>query len=231
MFGKTIKSISIISVVLLAISLSSCRKVVKQYAVEDKPINEISQSEKNNTLIAQLPIKIDSTNYIIFPIGQAKKDRGIDKISYSKDNYYDYYLDNIVFQNISTDETHLLSKSSIKIVSFEQLRDHQNRPEKLMIYTVIDDLSSNNSKEPYTVLYVGSLDGKIFKRMSPKDHQLQNWKYISEASKIYYQTLEDIDGNGEFDSQDRQHLYSLSIKDFVSTELLLNELKEASNLQ
>ncbi|MEZ4841820.1 MAG: hypothetical protein R2821_10035 [Flavobacteriaceae bacterium] len=67
--------------------------------------------------------------------------------------------------------------------------------------------------------------------MSPKDHQLHNWKYISEASKIYYQTLEDTDGNGEFDSQDRQHLYSLSIKDFVSTELLLNELKEASNLQ
>jgi hypothetical protein len=231
MFGKTIKSILSISVVLLAISLSSCRKEIQQYTTEDKPINEISQSEKNNTLIAQLPIKIDSANYIIFPIGQAKKDRGIDKISYSKGNYYDYYLDNIIFQNISTNETHLLSKSSIKIVSFEQLRDHQNRAEKLMIYTVIDDLSSNNSKEPHTVLYVGSLDGKIFKRMSPKDHQLHNWKYISEASKIYYQTLEDTDGNGEFDSQDRQHLYSLSIKDFVSTELLLNELKEASNLQ
>ncbi|MEZ4841819.1 MAG: hypothetical protein R2821_10030 [Flavobacteriaceae bacterium] len=152
MFGKAIKSISIISVILLAIPLSSCRKSIKQFIAEDKPINEIPQSERNNTLMAQLPIKIDSTNYIIFPIGQAKKDRGIDKISYSKGNYYDYYLDNIIFQNISTNETHLLSKSSIKIVSFEQLRDHQNRAEKLMIYTVIDDLSSNNSKEPHTVL-------------------------------------------------------------------------------
>jgi len=219
--------------VLLGTLLFSCKQTERDTrTVEnfDAKTNINAKTEDNLEFIADLPIKIDSTsNHIVFQINELKDEQNDKKGYSSRKDYSTNYLKNLIFQNIETEEVNVLTTSKIDIVSYEQLYNAKNEPEKVILYQIIDNFPEDKEALILTSLYLSIEDGKGFKKISLHNHQLGSWKYFPEMRKIFFKTVEDSDKNNKLDNLDEHHIYSVSIDDFKSTELLKEEFKMISH--
>ncbi|HBK70793.1 MAG TPA: hypothetical protein DDZ39_03900 [Flavobacteriaceae bacterium] len=236
MCGKLIKQI--ITIVFLGILLSSCKQIEKDRGIEDAfesqketPSNEDKQSNEKNVFVADLPIKIDSSsNFIVFQINELVEAKNKGKLKYSsRDSYKGNYLKNLIFQNMETEEMNVLTTSKINITSYEQLYNANNEAEEVILYQVIDTFSEDKEALVLSSLYLSTSDGKKFKKISLKNHQLSSWTYFPEMRKIFFKTVVDSDDNNKLDNLDKHYMYSVSLDDFKSTELLKEEFKMISH--
>lgn len=224
MNGKIMKYNLLMIMAFLGMLLSSCLK-----STDGENINtfsEKSEEEKqiSKNLVADLPMLIDSTNYIVFSIRDNKiqeRKRGL----YKSGNWYNNYLDNLIFQNIETQETHILTKKEIKIISYERLLDSLNPSLNTTLYKVIDSFPKNETQETFTSLYLSTNDGKNFTKITKTNEHLHSWNYIVETNTIYFITKDDIDNNRKLDNKDEQSMHSVSVNDFKRVDLLVEELK------
>jgi hypothetical protein len=221
--------IKLVLAIFFGILLASCNQNNSEKTTQGVIINTLEENEAKNDdsfkLTADLPIKLDSSDYIIYPVHELVNSKYNSKISYKWRSGYENNLNNIIFQNIHTDKTHSLTNDKIKIISYEQLYNTKREAEKIIIYQIIDKFPKNDDELIYTSLYLGTSDGKLFKKISKLNHHLKGWKYISETKRVYFKTIEDSDRNNEFNNLDNEHLYSVSIEDFIVSELLTDGLK------
>jgi len=225
--------IKLMLTVFFAILLASCTNQPqgdKSTANNLDVIVDVEKENNNEQLIADLPIKLDSlSDYIVFQI-KAAGNQSDNKVSYnSRKGYSDNYLRNLIFQNTQTEQTNVLTINKIKIISYEQLYNAKNQTEKVILYQVIDTFNEDEETLTLTSLYLSINDGKNFKKISPKDHHLNSWKYFPELKKVFFKTTEDSDGNNILNNLDKQYIYSVSIEDFKAKELLTNEIKTITN--
>lgn len=208
----------------LGMLFSSCLTSEKREGVQN--FSEKSEDEKqgSKTLVANLPMLIDSTNYIVFSI-RDNKIQERKSGSYDSQNWYNNYLDNLIFQNIETQETHILTKKKIKIVSYERLLDSLNPSLNTTLYKVIDSFPKNEKQETFTSLYLSTNNGKNFTKITKTDEHLHSWNYIPETNSIYFITNDDLDGNRKLNEKDGQSMHSVSVNDFTRKDLLVEELK------
>lgn len=231
MCGKT----KLILAVFFGILLISCNRNNSEKSVQGVIINNLKENKviKDDSfkLAAHLPIKLDSTsNYIVFQIKTLTDNERDNKVSYtSRKAYNDNYLRSLIFQNIQTEQTNVLTVDKIKIISYELLYNAKNETEKVIIYQVIDTFPENEDTITLTSLYLSINNGKNFKKISAKNHHLSSWKYFPELKKVFFKTIEDSDGNNELNNLDKHYIYSVSIEDFIVKELLSNELKTLNN--
>jgi len=194
----------------------------------DKNIEKISdtteiKNEDSKNLITDLPIIIDNTDFIVFSIRDNKiqeRKRG----SYDSENWYNNYLDNLIFQHIKTQETYILTKKKVKIISYERLIDTLNPSVNATVYQVIDSFPKNNKHNTFTALYLSKNDGKYFTKITNENEHLNSWKYIPETKNIYFITNDDMDNNRKLNNSDRQTIHSVSTNDFGRTDLLVETL-------
>ncbi|MFC3879385.1 hypothetical protein ACFOSV_04335 [Algoriphagus namhaensis] len=180
--------------------------------------------------LAGLPIHFDSTTFLIHPIGQYTPEERGSKIylgsssagssglafAYRSGNSISGNLDNLKFQHIDSAELLPLTDNQLKIRSFTFFRSafHASKKETL-IYTVTDKDSNKDKKlddRDIESLYISSIDGQNFRKLSPDSHELVEWKVMEIQDRIYFITSEDIDKNGEFDQSDQLHYYYLDLK-------------------
>jgi len=227
MFGR----IKFILAVFSGILLVSCTNSNQVDRSGPNNFDNTDTKDKESTvkLTPALPIKLDSSAYIIFPIHESKESGRISKTSYKSRSGYENYIDNIIFQHIENEKTHLLTTDKIKIVSYEQLYNSKREAEKIMVYQIIDAFSENDEDLTLTSLYLGTNDGKLFKKISKPNHHVNSWKYISETKKIYFKTIEDIDKNNKLNSSDKHYIYSVSMGDFKMEQLLNKEIQILNN--
>lgn len=216
---------------ILIISFSACTKRDKRKVVDDvSTISEVKKDDKTVD-IAHLPLHIDSTKYLIHPIGnyQIEKSRskyyGGDGIGYqSSDNYasnnYNGYqivgdLSNVKFQQINSQDLKPITNQVIKIQSMSFLyrifKDHKT---EIYVYDVIDKDTNADGKLTYEdlkSLYISRFDGSDFKRISPQQQELVQWKELTINKRLYFKTIEDTDNNGEFDKKDKTHYFYLDL--------------------
>ncbi len=236
MFGKRGMKIAIVTVVFLGV-LSSCDKLKKEVNtvgrldLETTNVKDKPNDKKGLKLIADLPIKIDSSsNFIVFHINTLGESDSSDKMSYtSRKEYHHSYLKNLIFQNIQTDMRNVLTTDKIEIVSYEQLYVEKNKPENVILYQVIDNFSEDKDALTLTGLYLSTEGGENFTKISEKGHHLTNWEYYPELKKVFFKTIEDSDRNNALDNLDTHHIYSVSIQDFKAKELLKEEFKMLSD--
>ena len=228
MFGKKI-ILKLMLVVLTLVLLSSCKKE------QSESFAYGNEADKENTIVKKssikdenskphtigLPIKLDSSNYLVFPIQDINTNwkRSL-KSSYEAESRYTGYYKNLVFQNIHTEKTHLLTNIQVRIKSYEQLYTTKREAEKIILYQLIDNFPKEKEALTYTSLYLGTTDGKIFQKISKENEQLTSLKYISETKKIYFKTLEDSNKDNELNQLDKEHIYTVSIQDFNVKEIL-----------
>ena len=214
----------LMTIAFLGMLFLSCIK-----SAEDKNTNTIIDKSENqkkavNTLVADLPSLIENTDFIVFSV----RDNEVSeqkRSSYTSDDWQKNYLNNLIFQHIKTQETHVLTKKKIKIISFERFIDILNPTLNTTIYKVIDSFPNNDKQETFTALYLSTNAGRKFTKITKTNEHLKNWKYIPETATIYFTTYDDIDNNRKLNDKDGQSMHSVSMSDFIRKDLLEEELQ------
>ncbi|APG59838.1 hypothetical protein [Christiangramia salexigens] len=214
-------------IILVTITILGCKN-------EKKPkVNYDNQTDKkeiirdsSTVIINELPFEIDSTEYLIYVIGEPSNlsygssysgfgAESNNRNSFSVNNSYDSNISgnihNLKFQKNESDTITQLTDQTILINSVDFLREifNKNRKEYLL-YTVYDSDTNGDQKINYRdlrSLYMSKINGEDFKKINPELQELIDWKIIKSQNRLYFRTIEDVDKNGEFDNEDNLHYF------------------------
>jgi hypothetical protein len=227
---------------IVSLAFVSCKKEEQEkpkVIYETQPKSQAKpQIDTTKVIVADLPIHMEGTNMLIFPVGDlnffkkqgyAKNDKNI---SYTISNYGEYeitgYLDNLKFQEIGKDTIYALTDKSILIQSATYLKNHADKTkQQLLVYSLHDlDTNKDNKLDVNDIksLYVSTLDGKNFTKLTEDFQELIDWKYLPLKNGIYFRAVEDTNKNGEFDSNDKivYSFVDLTSKEFKAAEFKVN---------
>ena len=216
---------------MLTVTLVSCKK---EEAPKPKVIYQDTSKTKTEVPedttqieIADLPINMDGTNYLIFPIGTLSGDKkamksGYDaETGYTVSNYGEYqitgYLQNLKFREIGKDTLYALTDKNVLIETATYLKSLADKTKKqLMVYSLADmDTNKDNKLDNSDIksLYLSDISGKNFTKISVDFQELIDWNLIEAKSQLYYRTIEDTNKNGEFDKEDSLHYFYVNLLD------------------
>ncbi|MFD2915843.1 hypothetical protein [Psychroserpens luteus] len=223
-----------IIILVILISISACTKQDNRKVVDEtKDVSEVKKESKT-VAIAELPFVIDSTSYMIHLIGNYTTHKRRSEYigssgSYSSDdisftnfskNRISGNISNVKFQHIDSNELKSLTKNILNIHSMNFLREVYKKTENgYFVYNLTDKDTNADGELDYNdleSLYISNLNGTEFRKLSPNGQDLVTWKTILEANKLYFKTIEDIDGNGEFDKKDKTHYFYLDLNNVGS---------------
>lgn len=219
---------------LLICVLASCTDGKKPKIVYDNSgkNKETTELKKDTTLIetADLPIRMDSTDYLIHPIGFLKISKSWSKTSYRSSDYkntnfsvsnqskYEITgnLTNLKFQHIDSEKLIPLTEKTINIQSVTFIKEVFDRTKsKYLLYKVIDkdtNLDQVLDYQDLKSLYISKIDGSSFTKITPEYQELVSWKILASKNKLYFKTVEDINKDGEFDKTDIIHYHYLDLE-------------------
>ncbi|MFK7782196.1 hypothetical protein [Psychroserpens sp.] len=215
---------------IFIISFTACSNSDNRKVVDNSENTSKKQKEDTSYEIADLPIHIDSTAYLIHPIGNYVIRRGRTKYFDSEDyevnssssvsmnhskNKITGDLSNVKFQHLDSNKLKSLTDKTLRINSMLFLRDVYKKNNKgYFVYNVIDADTNSDGKLNYNdlrSLYISNLNGTKFRKLSPNRQELNAWKIIIEANKLYFKSIEDSDKNGEFNKKDKLHYFYLDL--------------------
>jgi hypothetical protein len=213
------------------VTLVSCKKEESPkpkviYQDTSKAKTEVPE-DTTQIEIADLPIHMEGTNYLIFPIGTVSSDKKGIKSSYDSNtgytvsNYGEYqitgYLQNLKFQEIGQDTIYALTEKNVLIETATYLKNIAVKTKKqLMVFTLADsDTNKDNKLDNNDIksLYVSDISGRNFTKLSVDFQELIDWNLIEAKSQLYYRTIEDTNKNGEFDKEDLLHYFFVDLLD------------------
>ena len=173
-------------------------------------------SDANQIEVADLPINMEGTNYLIHPIGVISGNgKGI-KSSYDSEqgftvsNYGEYqitgYLKNLKFQEIGKDTIYALTDKQILIETATYLKTFADKSkQQLLVYSMADMDTNKDGKldnSDIKSLYLSTISGQKLTKLSADFQELIDWKIIESKNLLYFRTIEDTNKNGEFDAKD-----------------------------
>ena len=173
-------------------------------------------SDANQIEVADLPINMEGTNFLIHPIGvMSGNGKGI-KSSYDSEqgftvsNYGEYqitgYLKNLKFQEIGKDTIYALTDKQILIETATYLKTFADKSkQQLLVYSLADMDTNKDGKldgNDIKSLYISTISGQKFTKLSADFQELIDWKIIESKNILYFRTIEDTNKNGEFDAKD-----------------------------
>ena len=219
--------------IVFLFAFSSCKneEAQKPKVIYDKQSKSQIKPKEDTTkvLVADLPIHMNGTNYLLFPIGKLASNKNKsgssfrydDEISYSVSNYGEFeitgFLDNLKFQKIGTDSIYSLTEKPVLIQSATYLKDHADTTKQQFLVYVIQDMDTNIDgkldSNDIKALYISTIDGANFKKLTTDFQELIDWKYIAPKKAIYFRAIQDSNKNGKFDSKDQIYYYHVSLED------------------
>ena len=191
-------------------------------------------SDVNEIEVADLPINMEGTNFLIHPIGvmsgngKGKKSSYDSEQGFTVSNYGEYqitgYLKNLKFQEIGKDTIYALTDKQILIETATYLKTFADKSkQQLLVYSLADMDTNKDGKldnSDIKSLYLSTISGQKFTKLSADFQELIDWKIIESKNLLYFRTIEDTNKNGEFDAKD-------SLK-YQFVNLLDNEWKAIS---
>ncbi|NRD20723.1 hypothetical protein HNV08_11745 [Winogradskyella eckloniae] len=219
---------SIILIFALALTLSNCDERRTNRINHDATIETEVKKDSSQIEIADLPILIDSTDYLIHPIGHITEyksrfssysgKRGYN--SFSVSNYNDFSIQgefsNLKFQHINSEKLTALTDKIVEITSvrfLETIREQTGF--QYLIYTIRDTDTNKDSKinsEDIEALYISTIDGKNLKKLTPDLAKIAYWKVIPKLNRLYFKSISDTNKNGEFDKHDHVNYQYINLK-------------------
>jgi hypothetical protein len=223
------KKETILGFLFLGILLVSCKQnaknEIKEVTVLDKNRKEI---KIDTTLIrvADLPFHIDSTSYLIHPVGYITKNKdkgyflksssseGVYHVTNSYGNELNGIMTNLKFQKIGSDVLTSLTKENIKIYSVEFLRNIFNKTKKqLLVYKVID-VDTNEDKKldlnDDTSLYLSRINGSGFKKVSLPNQKVLNTQVAEVNNRLYFKTMHNVKSEK---NEEKIHYFYIDLTD------------------
>ena len=184
-------------------------------------------SDSNQIEVADLPINMEGTNFLIHPIGvMSGYGKGM-KSSYDSEqgftvsNYGEYqitgYLKNLKFQEIGKDTIYSLTDKQILIETATYLKTFADKSkQQLLVYTLADMDTNKDGKldgNDIKSLYISTISGQKFTKLSADFQELIDWKIIESKNILYFRTIEDTNKNGEFDAKDSVQYQFINLLD------------------
>lgn len=223
-----------IAIALSVLTFTSCKK---EEAEKPKVIYENTSKAKpgvtvdtNQIEVADLPINMEGTNFLIHPIGTISgSGKGIKSTpdsdqSFTVSNYGEYqitgYLKNLKFQEVGKDSIYALTDKQVLIETATYLKTFADKnKQQLMVYSLADMDTNKDGKldsSDIKSLYISTISGHRFTKLSEDFQELIDWKILESKSILYFRTIEDTNKNGEFDAEDnlQYHFVDLLSKDW-----------------
>lgn len=218
-----------IHIALLGISLlllASCKEEVDKPRVIYDASNKtevIAKTDSTQIEIADLPIQVEGTNYLIHPVGDLSIfDKGtktkygsssVNDLSFTISNVAKYeitgYLQNLKFQKIDSDSIKPLTDKPVLIQTATYLKSISDKIDKqILVYTMVDMDTNKDGKldtSDIKALYLSQISGEKFTKVSSDFEELIDWNLIESNNRLYFRTVEDTNKNGQFDKKDVVH--------------------------
>jgi hypothetical protein len=221
---------TLLSFVLL-VSLVSCKQEQETPKVsyeESKSKDAKVTPDSSGIKVADLPILMEGTNYLIHPVGNVRlvdrenKVYGSSKthqVSYAISNYNQNeitgYFDNLHFQHIDSTSIKPLTTKKVQIQTATFLNTIAAKIKKqIMVYTLVDaDTNKDGSTDQNDIksLYVSTMSGEKFTKLTEAFQELIDWNIIEAQKRLYFRCIEDTNKNGAFDKNDRVHYHFVDL--------------------
>ena len=217
--------------IILVLLFGSCKKEEAEkpkvtYETTSKVKPQV-MADTNQIEVADLPINMEGTNFLIHPIGvMTAKGKGIKSSpeteeSFTVSNYGEYqitgYLKNLKFQEVGKDTIYTLTNKQILIETATYLKTFADKSkQQLLVYSLADMDTNKDGKldsSDIKSLYISTISGQKFTKLSADFHELIDWKIIETKSTLYFRTIEDTNKNGEFDAEDNLQYHSINLLD------------------
>lgn len=212
--------------------LVGCKEEVEKPKVtydQTAKAKESVREDSSQIQIADLPIQMDGTDYLLHPVADLSiREKGIkarygsssvNDLSFTISNYGEYeitgYLQNIKFQKIDSDSIHKLTDKPVLIQTATYLKSVADKTKnQIMVYTMMDMDTNKDGKldtSDIKALYLSDISGERFTKISTDFQELIDWKLIGSKNRLYYRTVEDTNKNGEFDKKDAVNYYYIDL--------------------
>lgn len=221
------KKVFYISCSVLVILFSSCRDEVQKpkvtYDASNKKGGVVAKTDSTQIEIADLPIQMEGTNYLIHPVGDLRVfEKGtkarygsssVNDVSFTISNLGEYeitgYLQNLKFQKTDSDSIRPLTDKPVLILTATYLKSLANKTlNQIMVYTLTDSDTNKDGKidtGDIKTLYLSDISGENFTKVSADLQELVDWSLIESKNRLYFRTIEDTNQNGQFDKNDVLH--------------------------
>lgn len=222
---------------LTVLVLAGCKKeepAKPKVIYENNPKTKTEVPEDSTQIeIADLPVHLSGTNFLIYPIGTVTSDKKSLKsydsgTGYTVSNYSEYqitgYLQNLKFQEMGKDTIYALTDRNILIETATYLKSIADKSKKqLMVYSLCDmDTNKDNKLDNNDIksLYLSEVSGGSFTKISVDFQELIDWNVIEAQNKLFFRTIEDTNKNGQFDKEDKVHYFFVNLleKEWKATE-------------
>lgn len=206
--------------------VASCKEEVEKPRVIYDASNKtevIAKTDSTQIEIADLPIQMEGTNYLIHPVGDLSVfDKGtktkygsssVNDLSFTISNVAKYeitgYLQNLKFQKIDSDSIKPLTDKPVLIQTATYLKSISDKIDKqILVYTMVDMDTNKDGKldtSDIKALYLSKISGEKFTKVSSDFEELIDWNLIESNNRLYFRTVEDTNKNGQFDKKDVVH--------------------------
>jgi hypothetical protein len=204
--------------------LTSCKEDTEKPKVTyDASKRPIAKSDSTEIEIADLPIHMEGTNYLIHPVGDLSiREKGIktrygsssvNDLSFTISNYGENeitgFLQNIKFQKIGSDSIKALTDKPVLIQTATYLKSVSDKTKnQIMVYTMVDIDTNKDGKldtSDIKALYLSEISGAKLTKLSDSYQELIDWNLIESNNHLYFRTVEDTNKNGQFDKMDVVH--------------------------
>jgi len=183
----------------------------------------VDKTDSTQIEIADLPIQMEGTNYLIHPVGDLRVyERGsksrygsssVNDLSFTISNLGDFeitgYLQNLKFQKTDSDSIRALSNKPVLILTATYLKPVADKTQnQVMVYTLADSDTNKDGKidsGDIKTLYLSNISGENFTKISEDFQELVDWSLIESKNRLYFRTIEDTNQNGQFDKNDVLH--------------------------
>ncbi|NJY61778.1 hypothetical protein HC174_03275 [Salinimicrobium sp. CDJ15-81-2] len=209
------KSLSLLFLFLLCISCmdDELRRPLASGAPDGENSTDLS--------VAGLPVHIDSTHYLIHPVGKIEEREGYYGSGSSTSGGLQSgdrivgNFGNLRFQELNSDAFTGLTDQEVRIQSVEFLRENfENTGKQLLLYKLVDtdtNEDGNLNFKDLRALYISGIDGSDFRRISPAEELLQDYQVLQAVNRLYFRSMEDVNANGRLDADENLHYYYLDL--------------------
>jgi len=228
------KKVHFILISVSILLLASCKeesekpKVIYDASTKGK---EMAKADLTQIAIADLPVQMRGTDYLIHPVGdlsvyqnRAKSNYGsisTDQVSFTVSNTSEMeitgYLRNLKFQKIGSDSIKALTDKPVLIQTATYLKSVADKTKhQIMVYTLADvDTNKDGKLDPSDIkaLYLSEISGENLTKISADFQELIDWNLIESTNLLYFRTVEDTNKNGQFDKNDVMHYNYVDLSD------------------
>ncbi|KUJ61813.1 hypothetical protein AR687_11390 [Flavobacteriaceae bacterium CRH] len=219
---NTLKYIALVIIGTLVSCKDEVQKPKVSYDASSKA-NVVGKTDSTQIEVADLPIQMEGTDYLIHPVGDLRVyERGtksrygsssVSDLSFTISNLGEYeitgYLQNLKFQKVDSDSIRPLTDKPALILTATYLKPVADKTKnQIMVYTLADADTNKDGKidaSDIKTLYLSDISGASFTKISEDFQELVDWSLIESKSRLYFRTIEDTNQNGQFDKNDVLH--------------------------